>query len=195
MPGESNRLFFALWPTEAVRAQAQRAAADLKIRMQPTGRAVAPERYHVTLLFLGDQVAPDQQAIALRVAAQLRAAPFDWTLEQAHSFQTPNGYPWWLGPRETPPALRTLYDTLRKAAAQFGVEFPRPRLTPHLTIRYEPRLALPPTAIQPIAWTVDEFVLIRSPLEGRAAEYELLGRWPLNAAPEPEPAAQLKLWG
>ncbi len=195
MSAESNRLFFALWPTEAVRAQTQRAAADLKIRMQPTGRPVPIERYHVTLLFLGDQVAPEQQAAALRAADQLRAAPFKWTLEQANSFQTPNGYPWWLGPRETPPALRALYDTLRKAVAQSGVEIPRSRLTPHLTIRYEPRLALPPTAIQPIAWNVDEFVLIRSPLDGRSAEYELLGRWPLNAAPEPEPAAQLKLWG
>ncbi|HEY0973578.1 MAG TPA: RNA 2',3'-cyclic phosphodiesterase [Solimonas sp.] len=190
---EPNRLFFALWPTAEVREASQQAARDLKIRMQPTGYLSSAERYHITLLFLGDTVPPEREAAALQAAARVRAAPFDLTLDHAASFRTPQGFPWWLGMREPPAALRTLYEQLREAMVRGGAAPERLRFTPHLTILRDPRLALPPTAIKPIAWRVEEFVLIRSHLDRSPVEYELLGRWPLNAPPPPEPAAQLSL--
>src|SRR3546814_10788740 len=51
-----NRLFFALWPSASVRRACHDAARELKVKLQPAGYASVPDRYHITMLFLGDQV-------------------------------------------------------------------------------------------------------------------------------------------
>ena len=195
MSTESNRLFFALWPGEAVREASHQAAKDLKLRMQPSGYLSSPARYHITLLFLGDQVPADKEAAALQAASGVRAAPFDLRLDHAGSFRNPRQVPWWLGAHEAPPGLQALYERLREAMARAGVTPERMRFAPHLTILRDPKMILPTTAIKPISWSVEEFVLIRSHVERQPVQYELLGRWPLTAAQEPDPAAQLNLWG
>lgn len=198
VPAELNRLFFALWPGDEVRSACAQAARDLKIRMQPTGYLSAAQRYHMTLLFLGDHVAPDKQAAACQAAASVRAAPFELTLDHAGSFRNNRQIPWWLGAREPPPALQILYEHLREVMTRAGVTPDRMRFVPHLTVLRDPRMALPPTAIRPVVWPVTEFVLIRSHAHRSPLEYELLGRWPLDAkaaAPLPPPStAQLDLW-
>ena len=52
-----NRLFFALWPDDAVRDQALEAARELKVEMQPGGHLSKREMLHVTLAFLGKMAA------------------------------------------------------------------------------------------------------------------------------------------
>lgn len=193
MPPELNRLFFALWPTDAVRTASAQAARDLKIRMQPTGYLSAAERYHITLLFLGDYVPAEKEAAARQAAACVRAAPFELTLDHAGSFRNSRNIPWWLGTRETPAGLQLLYERLREALVRAGVTPERMRFVPHLTVLRDPKLSLPITAIQPIIWPMQEFVLVRSHVDRSPVEYEILGRWPLSGAPEPEPAAQLSL--
>lgn len=192
-----NRLFFALWPGDAVRASCAQAARDLKIRMQPSGYLSAPDRYHITLLFLGDHVAPLKEAAALQAAASVRAAPFELTLDHAGSFRNNRQIPWWLGAREPPAALQALYEQLRESMVRAGVTPDRMRFVPHLTVLRDPRMTLPVTAIRPVTWQVDEFVLIRSHVDQQPMTYEVLGRWPLDGAqmPAPIPAAQLDLWG
>jgi 2'-5' RNA ligase len=192
---ELNRLFFALWPTEAVRRAADEAARGLRMKMQPGGYLSAPERYHVTLLFLGDTVPAAQEAAARAAAAKLRAAPFELQLDLASSFPRNREIPWWLGPRETPAALSAFYEALREQMVAGGVTPERLRFVPHLTILRNARLALPPTPITPIPWRVDEFVLVRSRLDLKPVEYELLERWPLRGAEPPPPPPQLSLWG
>lgn len=182
MTSDYNRLFFALWPTDEVRAGSGQAARELKIRMQPSGRLIPADRHHVTVLYLGDRVTAEQEAAALRAAAEVQSAPFELKLDHAGSFRNPHGIPWWLGAREQPPELKALYETLRDAMSASGVTAERKRLTPHLTILYDPKLTLPVTTIKPIAWPVTEFVLIRSHIERKPTEYELLGRWPLTGA-------------
>lgn len=193
MAPELNRLFFALWPTEPVRTAGAQAARDLKIRMQPSGALSTPERYHITLLFLGDYVPRDKEQAAVEAAAKLRAAPFDLVLDHAGSFRNNRQIPWWLGARETPAELRTLHDRLRDAMTAAGVIPDRMRFVPHLTILRDPKLALPVTTIKPIAWPVSEFVLIRSRLDLKPVEYELLGRWPLTGEPA-QVAPQMSLF-
>jgi 2'-5' RNA ligase len=193
MASELNRLFFALWPTDSVRSECAQAARELKIRMQPGARLSAAERYHMTLLFLGDYVAGDKQEAALRAASTVRSAPFEMKLDHAGSFRNPRDIPWWFGVRDQPPALKTLYERLREAMIGAGVTPDRMRFTPHLTILRDPKLALPPTAIKPINWLVNEFVLIRSRLDLKPMEYELLGRWTLTDGAQPT-APQMDLF-
>ncbi|NKF21520.1 RNA 2',3'-cyclic phosphodiesterase [Solimonas marina] len=177
---EPNRLFFALWPGEAVRASCNAAARQLNIRMPSGGYLSSPERYHVTLLFLGDHVPRDQEDAACRAAALVRAAPFTLTLDHAGSFRN-REIPWWIAARSTPPGLTAFYAALRDAMLQARVSLERLRFVPHLTIARNAKIILPPTPIEPIDWAVDEFVLIRSRLDLRPVRYEVIGRWPLLA--------------
>lgn len=176
-----NRLFFALWPDEAARSASREAARQLQLRLQPGGYLSSPERYHLTLLFLGDQVRPEHEQAALRAAEGLRAAPFELCLDQAGSFRN-KSVPWWLGPRQPPEALTQLHERLREAMARAQVPVERMRFVPHLTIARDARRVLPPTPVTPIRWAVQDFVLIRSRLDRQPLEYEILGRWPLTGA-------------
>lgn len=193
---EPNRLFFALWPDDAVRTACAQAARDLKLRVQPGGYLIRPERYHITLLFLGDFVPAEKEAAARQAASLLRAAPFTLALDRAGSFSRNRQIPWWLGTRETPVGLSALYHDLREALVGAGVQPDRMKFVPHLTVIRDAHRALPDTAIKPVSWGVKEFVLIRSLLQRQPVEYELLGRWPLvegAQAPGKSPA-QMNLW-
>jgi len=190
-----NRLFFALWPSDAVRQACDAAARELRLKMQPAGYLSNAERYHITLLFLGDTVSEEAEAAAGEAAGRLSAAPFTLTLDTAGSFRNKR-VPWWLGPRETPAGLTQLYERLNDAMLAARVLPERMKFAPHLTVLRDAHQALPVTPIRPIAWPVEDFVLLRSRLDLKPMQYEILGRWPLNgtaiAAPPPKP--QMDLW-
>lgn len=184
-----NRLFFALWPDEATRSACADAARLLRLRMQPRGAPSVAERYHLTLLFLGDHVAEAAETAARQVASRVRARPFTLRLDHAGSFRN-RAVPWWLGSREPPPALSTLYERLREAQLRARVPVEPMRFSPHLTIHRNAGAPLPPTLISPIEWPVHDFVLIRSHIGRGPVVYEQLGRWPLDPdapAPASEP--------
>ena len=71
-PERTHRLFFALWPSEALRA----ALAPCIRALQPAGvgRPQRPDQWHVTLEFLGS-VPASRVAAARDAAAQVRASP------------------------------------------------------------------------------------------------------------------------
>ncbi|HET8883379.1 MAG TPA: RNA 2',3'-cyclic phosphodiesterase [Solimonas sp.] len=183
-----NRLFFALWPGEAVRKACSDATRELKVKLQPSGYLSAPERYHMTMLFLGDRVSAAHEASAVQAARLVRMAPFTLTLDHAGSFRNTRNVPWWLGPRRTPPQLSLLHDRLRDAMLRTDTPIERMRFSPHLTVLRADR-PLPPTPIAPVEWPIDEFVLIRSRLDLQPIAYEIVGRWPLagddDSAPPP----------
>lgn len=174
-----NRLFFALWPPDPVRDACAAAARELSMRMQPGGRALPAARYHMTLLFLGSTVAPEKEAAARQAASLVHASPFVLRLDHAGSFRS-RQIPWWLGAHETPPELVQLHERLRAALLRAGVTPDRRQLVPHLTILRDARRVLPQTAIAPIKWPVDAFVLVRSRLDRKPVDYEVIGRWPLR---------------
>lgn len=182
-----NRLFFALWPGEAERRACDEAARDLRLKMQPGGYLSSPERYHITLLFLGDTVSPESEDAAIRAAAKVRAAPFTLNLELANSFRANKKIPWWLGPRETPPGLTRLYERVNEAMLAERVLPERMKFLPHLTVLRDAQKGLPVTPIRPIAWNVDEFVLLRSRLDQKPMSYEILGRWKLEGGGDDQP--------
>lgn len=188
-----NRLFFALMPPPEVREALALAARQLRIRAQPAGRAEPAEKLHLTLQFLGNAVAPAQQADLQAVAAAVRAAPFTMTLDHASCFKGARG-PWWLGLQTPPPALFDLQERLRQATQRVGVAPERQRFVPHVTVQRDAGVSLAPTPITPIAWPVTEFCLLRSRLDRQPADYETLGCWALSGAETPGPTDQMTLW-
>jgi len=177
--GEMHRLFFALWPDEALRPRIAQAAASVVAAHAPGGRSLKPDKYHVTLQFLGDfRPLPASRVDDARAAAAMVRSPvFDLALDRVGSF--PGANVWWLGAQQVPDALRALYDGLGQALAKQRVPVKSAaNFVPHLTVQRDVRRHIAPTPVPPLAWTVREFVLIDSQ-PGRGTPYEVIGRWPL----------------
>jgi 2'-5' RNA ligase len=164
------RIFFAVWPpAEAARALAHWARAAQRLT---GGNTTAEEKIHLTLAFLGDSDPQRAQAAARRVAARTHELP----IEQARYWRENNIV--WAGPRETPPALKALFESLSKELQreQFILE-PRP-FAAHVTlIRKARRAKLPPPPA--LDWPVREFLLVRSSLSSKGSTYEPLERFAL----------------
>ena len=170
---EAHRLFFALLPDAGLRANIAATSAGLERAHHSGGRLLEPERYHLTLRFLGDfQPMPPALAAAARAAGDaVGARAFELVLDHAGSFASSRV--WWLGGARSE-ELQALWQGLGDGLARQGVRVPRGGFTPHLTIVRDARRALEPVAIEPLRWQVDGFALVDS-RPGRP--YEILQRW------------------
>ena len=111
-------------------------------------------------------------------AAAIRAAPFEVAFDCAMSFSgKSNGRPLVLCSSKNLAALAAFQQTLSTAIRKAGLhQWVQPSFVPHVTLLYDGR-RVPKQAIEPISWTVREFVLVHS-LLGRS-RHEPLARWPL----------------
>lgn len=178
--GPLHRLFFALRPDAQACAAIERVAAPLRV-VHPRARWIAPARYHVTLLYLGEHAGerPDWVRCALAAAGGLAAAPFTLRFDRLAALGAPSRPALALAAADVPAALRALHETLRRRCLERGFKLEQAgnTLLPHVTIAYTgPKPALP--TIDAVAWQSDHLELIQS-VEGRP-EHDVLGRWPLQ---------------
>lgn len=161
------RLFVALRPPPA-------AVEDLRAR-RPRWPS-APERWHVTLAFLGDSGDPGEVDARLRERLT-GAAAFELRLEGSGTFGR-NG-PVWVGVGGDVDALRDLAAAVGRAAGDAGVVLERRAYRPHLTVgkRGHPSPASL-AAYRGPAWRAEEVELVRSDL-GRTVVHTVLERYPL----------------
>jgi 2'-5' RNA ligase len=178
-PGGAHRLFFALWPAQPVRDGIAATVDRLARTYTFDGRRLRPDRYHMTLQFLGD-IPPDQRedvvARAGAAAAEVDSPAFDLVLDHAGGF--PNARVWWLAPASAPDGLRQLWDALGVALLHAGQK-PKasPGFSPHLTIVRDVGTRLASTPIEPVRWRIDRFVLIDSQ---PPKPYKVVGDWALR---------------
>lgn len=170
----TRNLFFALAPDPALRrALAEHAAL---LHAEWGGRAVAPAKLHMTLLFLDafpDPLPTDIVAAARDAADTIAQAPFDVFVDRADRFGRRVG---WLGCSRVPATLQSLHDALAEAARARAIPVRREdRYVPHVTAMRDPRRP-EPHAIAPLRWHVAHFELMAS-AEGA---YDVLGSWPLR---------------
>lgn len=165
------RLFFALWPDEALRLDIRR-ATRAAVR-QAGGRPVPPENYHVTLAFLGH--VPESRLAEVKAAA-VPMAPVALSLDRYGYFPGPRVL--WLGPAETPPALRELAQGLNDSLASAGLPCDRRPFHAHLTlcrkVRAQPRDPPQPAGL---CWEAADFVLAASETAPAGARYRVLARF------------------
>jgi 2'-5' RNA ligase len=168
-----RHLFFALAPDAALRDAI--AADAARLHLVWGGRATTPAKLHMTLRFLQgfpDPLPADVVAAAREAGDAIAAAPFDFALDRADRFGRRVG---WLGCAVTPRPLQALHDALTQACRAKAVPMREDeRFIPHVTILRDPKRATP-SAIAPLRWQVDGFVLMAS-AEGA---YEVLGEWRL----------------
>lgn len=176
-PRDPHRLFFALWPADALR-DAMRGATDRVAAFRGTGRRIDPAKYHLTLHFLGSLPEPPDALIErCRVAAgQVDCSGFHLVIDRAGGF--PGARVGWLAPSGNS-GLDALWSALGHALDEAGVQRRgAERFSPHVTVLRGLAGRMREVPVEPLSWPVEDFVLVHSH-DGR---YEMVGRWPLRAA-------------
>jgi 2'-5' RNA ligase len=167
------RLFFALWPDEAVRNELERWSREL--RAVCGGRPTRPENLHVTLAFLGD-VDNARVAEVERAAAEVRPCAVSLVLDQP-------GY-WkhnriaWAGASVVPEGLEAFVAELRSALMRSGVAFDAKKgFVSHVTLLRDAREPKALPRLEPIEWKLDGFALVQSVTLPRGSRYEVRKSW------------------
>ena len=144
------RLFFALWPDEAVRASLAQFVETLK--QTTTARWVEPENFHITLAFLG-AVNEDQLPLVCRIGDGIDGQSFELTLDRIDFW--PKREIVWLSPSSTPAALANLASGLTAELKQAGFVVENRPYRAHLTLARRALLAVSHQAFDdPICWRV-----------------------------------------
>lgn len=143
------RLFFALWPPTAT------AEALAEWARGCDGRALAAPKVHLTLAFLGDADPGRAAAAARGVHGERHALPLEEAGYWRHNRIV------WVGPRETPPRLAALVESLHAALRKDGFVLEARPFAAHVTLV---RKARPPhlSNVPQLAWPVDQFALVQS---------------------------------
>ncbi len=172
---DSQRLFFALWPEDALRAALGRRVGELT---PGHGCPVIRENLHLTLAFLGN-TATEVRVCLERAADAIRLPRFELTLDRTGYFPRPQVY--WLGASHVPRALKDLVTALQSAQRQCGGD-PEPRpFRVHLTLARKVRRQPPPADPAPLHWPVARFALVSSRTFPEGPRYHLERTWMLQA--------------
>lgn len=172
----TQRLFFALWPDDALRRQLAGLAEDIGSRV--TGRIVTADNLHITLVFLGALNSVRRQC-AEEVAAAIRCKRFTLTLDWVGYWSTPRIL--WAGSMQTPEALQSLVAALHSGLANCGIPLETRPYQPHLTLMRKVSRRPAVAAIDPISWSVERFCLVESVSGNKGVSYRVVASWGLAA--------------
>lgn len=169
-----RRIFFALWPDDALRQQIERNA---QAAIQDAGgRRIPAGNFHVTLVFIG--AVPQERVSAAKVAAsETTGRAFTLSLDMLESW---TGADVLVYSGERPPAaLGELVDRLRISLLRHQFALQRQTFKPHVTlVRNLPR-RLSRRPLPALNWRVDDFVLVESRQGPTGSIYTVMDRWPL----------------
>lgn len=162
---DSVRLFFALWPNNAIRVSIASAASKVRVS---DARWVPEENLHVTLAFLG-QVCAQQRLAVIQSAKCLSAQAFPLQLTHIESWKKPQLL--CLCTDEIPASLLLLQQALQLSLLNCGFELEKRPFKPHITLaRRSPRISRQLLSC-PIEWQVDRISLILSDTTGVTSKY------------------------
>ncbi|HEY0061757.1 MAG TPA: RNA 2',3'-cyclic phosphodiesterase [Telluria sp.] len=157
------RLFLALWPDPAIRAQL--AQARDRWTWPRSATPVRTERLHLTLHFIGDVA---QERVAdVAAALEVKSPVFD--LRFGRNVLWPHGVAV-LEPEHAPPTLHALHDTLGAALRALSLPLDARAYKPHVTLARRAGTALPGMDESSILWSVDRYALVQS----QAGKYQVL---------------------
>ena len=172
--GPRQRLFFALWPDDAVRARLNQAGEEL---LGKRVKRVPAENLHLTLAFAGAVPATVRRCLQA-AAADIRCPAFELSIEHIGHWSRPRIY--WAGPVHTPPPLWSLAGLLQTALGECGLQTETRPYQPHITLARKIQRVPDISRIAPIGWSIRHFSLLESVTGPRAASYQILGSWELE---------------
>jgi 2'-5' RNA ligase len=175
------KLFTGIELDEPVRAWCKDIATRLQACALP-GRFESPEKFHITLTFLG-WVDPEQVESIREVLRHVatHAQPFSITLDRIGAFpheRRPRVV--WIGSHDQGEPFRTLAAAMQSAYAELGFRFDKPAVA-HVTLARikEGRAHLPMLDVKPVQLHVKHLTLFESLPAGRTTRYEVRDRAPL----------------
>ncbi|HEY3990317.1 MAG TPA: 2'-5' RNA ligase family protein [Acidobacteriaceae bacterium] len=184
----AERLFFGGFPERAAAECIAQLAHNLKNKHRLPGEPLRKKRFHISLCRLRpDTVGLREDLVnrAIEAISAIALPPFEVVFDRAVSFsgghtdpERPDSYPLVLLARDGVAELTALRRSLIAAMVKAGIK-PRGNtsFTPHITLLYDRQHEIA-EVIEPIRWTIRDFVLVRS-LLGQT-RYELLHRWQLS---------------
>ena len=191
-PKPTDRLFFALFPSDEAIPQIVKTSQQLRDAHGLTGKSLSNDRLHVTLHHVGDYAGGLPNGLvetAQDVASTMAMPAFDVTFDRAMSFAgSPRNKPFVLRGNERMnvgsegglAALMAFQKAFYLAMCRAGLQGPRTnaKFAPHVTLMYDSQ-GVPEQAVEPVRWTAHDFVLVHS-LLGQTKHIHL-GRWPVQA--------------
>lgn len=174
----SQRWFFALWPSSAVRDALATAAGALQL--PPGSHLASRENFHLSVAFVGALSAAALERVR-RIGAAVRAAPLTIALDT---------YEYWPKPevvvivaRSVPPPLQLLWSGLHARLAADGFGLRVKDLRPHVTLARQ--VAPPPQwpPLQPLSWSAHELCLVCGETLDDGSVYTVVDRWSLLDKP------------
>jgi 2'-5' RNA ligase len=169
-----RRLFFALWPNDAERAQIVSIADQVQSRH---ASRIITTNLHITLAFLGS-VSESQYLQLCQMAGQLRCAPLSLRLDRIELWQRAGII--CLLPEQVGAELLALRQALDSGLASCGLPPEQRPYCPHVSLFRNARDCAPLEAIEPVIWRASEFCLVQSGTHLGGVEYRVLQRWPLQ---------------
>jgi 2'-5' RNA ligase len=170
-----RRLFFALWPSDALKAAIEHATCVAA--QQSGGRIVAAQNLHITLAFLGS-VAEARIQDLQRLASHVSIEPFELVLGELRLWKRQALL--CLEPTSGLDSLGAWVDRLRVSLEQSGFEIERRPFRPHVTLAREVRREVDVQTRLPSAdalrWTVHGMELMESTLNANGSSYRVVTR-------------------
>lgn len=180
---DTARVFFALWPSKAVRDALVKATGAMHALYG--GRQTRPDTLHLTLVFVG-QVESSRIPELTAMAEAIKEKPFEADFDLVECWR--HNHIGCLGASQMPESLRTLVKNLESGLKAIQIPFDKRPYKPHITLIRKADCRKDADsggqekknpALGPICWPARDFVLVKSSLRPDGARYEELGRWPL----------------
>lgn len=174
---KNRRLFFALWPTDAVRARLAVAAQSYA----EFGRAIAARNLHVTVAFLG-AVPEERLEHVVKIARSTQKLTLDGKfmlhLDRLEFWRRSSLVA--LTATQVPPEFLKIVDGLRAGLRERGFQLQEhDTFRPHVTLVRDVSRGPAAAAVTPVQWPVESFALVESQVGQRGSQYSVLDEWSL----------------
>ena len=168
------RIFFALWPNDALRDSLHRASKTIPV--ERPARRVPQYNLHLTLHFIGN-VYFDQMTCLQQQARLLKAAAFELNIDCQGYFKKPRVA--WLGCSEMPTAMRELHQKLGQRLQLCDYRPEARHYNPHVTMARKIDRIPELVSFESIPWAVENFALIEVRQVDDGVEYRVIETYPL----------------
>jgi 2'-5' RNA ligase len=173
-------LFFALWPDEEVRVTLGKLLRSLRRTVR--GRWVEPDKFHLTLAFLG-AVPPGRLPELAAMVECLDPPRFELVLDRLECWR--HNRVLCLGASQMPPPMLELVRVLNSNLREAGFPIEQRPFRAHLTLARKADAAWAVMPLKrPVIWPVECVALVESRLSGAGPGYVVLAEKRLQAMPE-----------
>ncbi len=169
------RIFFALWPDDALRERLNGVAKSIPVKTP--ARRVADYNLHLTLHFIGN-VYFDQLDCLQRQARLVETDAFEFSIDHRGIFSRPGVA--WLGCGDFPVTLGELHKRLGRRLSLCDYRPEARRYNPHVTIARKIEYLPDSKCFEPIRWRVDKFALVEVQLVDHGVQYRVIETYPLT---------------